>query len=200
MAVLTVGAFVVMGLAIAGATIFLRQSQQASAPLPVTAALTPPPAVAPPARLEPSALLAAARRQASSWHSDAVFVSMSASPLDTRGVAVGGKVELVFALPSGQRIVGGAEASSERLVLSSTDGTLTKTQERAGKSRIVPEPNCLFEDAWSSAQRAGADASAGLGLRYGWNENQARPLWEVVNGDGQVQRRLDGVSCSILTR
>jgi len=64
----------------------------------------------------------------------------------------------------------------------------------------VPEPNCLFEDAWASAQRAGADANAGLSLRYAWNEKQARPIWEVVGGDGQVLRRLDGVTCSILTR
>jgi hypothetical protein len=39
-----------------------------------------------------------------------------------------------------------------------------------------------------------------LGLRYSWSEKQARPIWEVVSGDGQVLRRLDGVSCSILTR
>jgi hypothetical protein len=77
---------------------------------------------------------------------------------------------------------------------------LTKNEERSGRSRIAPEPNCLFEDAWSAAQRAGADANAGLGLRYAWNEKQGRPIWEVVNADGQVQRRLDGVSCSILTR
>jgi hypothetical protein len=199
-AVLTVGAFVVLGLVVAGSMTFLKLGQQGSAPPTVAAALTAPPASAPPPRLEPGALLAAARRQASSWHREALFVGMSASPLDARGVAVGGKVEITFAKPGGHGIVGGAEASSERLVLSSTDGTLTKNEERSGRSRIAPEPNCLFEDAWSAAQRAGADANAGLGLRYAWNEKQGRPIWEVVNADGQVQRRLDGVSCSILTR
>jgi len=107
---------------------------------------------------------------------------------------------MTYAQPSGQRITGGADASAQRLVLSSTDGALAKNEERAAKSRIAPEPNCSFEDAWASAQRAGADASAGLGLRYGWNEKQARPIWEVVNSDGQVLRRLDGATCSILTR
>jgi hypothetical protein len=198
--VLSVGAFVVLGLLAAGSLIFLRRSQQVSAPAPVAAALTPTPAAPSAPRVEPGSLLAAARREATSWHNDAVLVGLSASPLDARGVAAGGKVEITFAKPSGQRIVGGAEASGERLVLGSSDGTLTKREERAAKSRIAPEPTCLFEDAWSSARRAGADPSAGLGLRYGWNEKQGRPIWEVVSGDGQVLRRLDGVSCSILTR
>ncbi|MES1187847.1 MAG: hypothetical protein ABUL60_28775 [Myxococcales bacterium] len=198
--VLSVGAFVVLGLVAAGSMLFLRRSQQASAPPPVAAALTAATAPAPPPRLEPGVLLAAARREASAWHRDAVFVGMSMGPLDARGVAVDGKVEITFAKPSGHRIVGGAEASNERLVLSSRDGTLTKSEERTAKARIAPEPNCLFEDAWSSAQRAGADAKAGLSLRYGWNDKQGRPIWEVVGDDGQVLRRLDGVSCSILTR
>jgi hypothetical protein len=37
-------------------------------------------------------------------------------------------------------------------------------------------------------------------MRYAWSEKQGRPVWEVVTSEGQVQRRLDGVSCSILTR
>ena len=124
----------------------------------------------------------------------------SAGPLDAHGVAAEGKVAIAYAKPSGQKITGGAEAGAERLVLSSLDGGLSKSEERAGKSRIAPEPNCLFEDAWASAQRAGADANAGLTLRYAWNEKQARPIWEVVSHEGQVLRRLDGASCSILTR
>lgn len=198
--VLSIGAFVVLGLVAAGSMIFLRRSQQMSAPSPVAAALEPTLAAPATPRLEVGGLLAAARREATSWRKDAVLVGLSARPLDARGVATGGKVEITFAKPSGQRIVGGAEASGERLVLGSSDGTLTKSEERGAKSRIAPEPTCLFEDAWSSAQRAGADASAGLGLRYGWNEKQGRSIWEVVSGDGQVLRRLDGVSCSILTR
>lgn len=199
-AVLAVGGFVVLGLVAAGSMIFLRRADAQHAPLPVAAALATPSAHAPPSRLEPSVLLAEARRQASAWHSDAVLVSLSASPLDARGVAPGGKVSITYAKPSGQRIVGGAEASGQRLLLSASEGPLEKSEERAGKSRITPEPNCAFEDAWASAQRAGADANAGLGLRYGWNDKQARPIWEVVSSDGQVLRRLDGVSCSILTR
>lgn len=198
--VLSVGAFVVLGLVAAGSMIFLRRSQQNGAPPAVAAALTPAPAAPPAPRLEVGGLLATARREATAWHEDAVLVGLSASPLDARGVAAGGKVVVTFAKPSGPRIVGGAEASGERLVLGSSDGTLTKSEEHGGKSRIAPEPSCLFEDAWSSAQRAGADPSAGLGMRYGWNEKQGRPIWEVVSGDGQVLRRLDGVSCSILTR
>ena len=199
-AVLTVGAFVVLGLIVAGTMIFLRQAEQSKAPLPVAAALAPPAASAAPSRLDPSALLTRARREASAWHGDALLVSLSAGPLDARGVVAEGKVAVTYARPNGQRIIGGAEASGERLVLRSSGATLTKDEERAGKSRIAPEPACLFEDAWSSARRAGADAGAGLSLRYGWNEKQARAIWEVVNGDGQVLRRLDGVTCSILTR
>lgn len=199
-AVLAVGGFVVLGLVAAGSLIFLRQSGASNAPPPVAATLAPAPAHAAPLRLEPSALLADARRQANAWQSDAVLVSLGAGPLDARGVALGGKVTITYAKPSGQRISGGAEASGQRLVLSSSDGPLSKSEERAGKSRVTPEPNCLFEDAWASAQRAGADPNAGLSLRYAWHEKQARPIWEVVSTDGQVLRRLDGVSCSILTR
>jgi hypothetical protein len=198
-AVLAVGGFVVLGLVAAGLMVALRQPDANGAPTPAKAALLAPAPSAPP-RLEPGSLLAAARREASAWHRDAVLINLSASPLDAHGVAAGGKVEMTYAQPSGQRITGGAEAGAQRLVLSTTDGALAKTEERAGKSRIAPEPNCSFEDAWASARRAGADANAGLGLRYGWNEKQARPIWEVVSGDGQVLRRLDGVSCSILTR
>jgi len=199
-AVLAVGGFVVLALVAAGVMSLLRQAEAQRAPVPVAAALAAPSAHAPPPRLEPSVLLAAARRQASAWQSDAVLVSLSAGPLDARGVALGGKVSITYAKPGGQRIVGGAEASGQRLVLSASDGPLEKSEERAGKSRITPEPNCAFEDAWASAQRAGADANAGLSLRYAWNDKQARPIWEVASSDGQVLRRLDGVSCSILTR
>ena len=197
-AVLAVGAFVVLGLVAAGVMIALRQPDADGAPAPAAAARVAAVPSAPP-RLEPSLLLANARREASAWHPDAVLVNLSAGPLDAHGVAPGGRVEVVYAQPSGQRITGGAEASAQRLVLSSTDGGLAKNEERAPKSRVAPEPNCSFEAAWASAQRAGADASAGLGLRYGWNEKQARPIWEVVS-QGQVLRRLDGASCSILTR
>jgi hypothetical protein len=180
--------------------IALRQPDAAGAPAPAAAAarVAPVPSALP--RLDPSLLLANARREATAWHPDAVLVNLSASPVDAQGVAPGGKVEVIYARPGGQRLTGGAEASPQRLVLSSTGGDLTKNEGRAAKARIVPEPNCSFEAAWASAQRAGADASAGLGLRYGWNEKQARPIWEVLSSEGQVLRRLDGASCSILTR
>jgi hypothetical protein len=198
-AVLAVGGFVVLGLVAAGLMIVLREPDPNGAPPPAAAAMI---AAAPSAtpRIEASRLLANARREASAWHSDAVLVNLSAGPLDAEGVAPGGKVEVVYARPSGQPLTGGSEASAQRLVVSSTDGSLAKNEERAPKSRIAPEPNCSFEAAWASAQRAGADAGAGLRLRYGWNEKQARPIWEVVGNDGQVLRRLDGASCSILTR
>jgi hypothetical protein len=198
-AVLVVGGFLVLGLMAAGLMIALREPEASGAPPPAAAAMIAavPSATA---RLEPSKVLANARREASAWRSDAVLVNLSAGPLDAQGVAPGGKVEVTYARPSGQRLTGGSEASPQHLVLSSTDGALAKNEERATKSRIAPEPNCSFEAAWASAQRAGADANAGLRLRYGWNEKQARPIWEVVSRDGQVLRRLDGASCSILTR
>lgn len=194
--VLAVGGFVVLGLM--GAAAWLRRPNASDGP-PVAVASAAP--VAKPApRLEPSTLLAQARREASAWHKDAVLVNLSASPLDARGVAPGGKVEISYARPGGQRITGGADASSERLTLGTSGGPLEKSEERGNKARVAPEPNCLFEDAWSAAQRAGADANGGLGIRYFWNDKYARPVWEVLGGDGQVLRRLDGVSCSIITR
>jgi hypothetical protein len=199
-AVLAVGGIVVAALVGAGVFVLLRQPAASTAPAPAAAALLAPAASAGPSRLEPTSLLAVAHREASAWHRDAVLVSVSARPLDARGVAPGGKVEITFAKPAGQRVSGGAETSGERLVLSSSDGTLAKSEQRAAKARITPEPNCPFENAWTSAQQAGADANAGLGLRYGWSDKQARAIWEVVGTDGQVQRRLDGVSCSILMR
>ena len=198
-AVLAVGGFVVLGLVAAGAMVWLREPAATGA-APSAAVAAAPTVSAAPARLEPSNLLAEARRQASAWHHDAMLVSLNASPLDARGVTTGGKVEISYAKPTGQRITGGAEAGSEHLTLSTNGGPLTKNEERGGKARVAPEPNCLFEDAWAAAQRAGADANAGLGMRYLWNDKYGRPVWEVLNGDGQVQRRLDGVSCSILTR
>jgi len=198
-AVWAVGGFVVLGLVAAGAMVALRQPDASGVLAPaVPARIAPVPSASP--RLEPGRLLANARREATAWHGDAVLVNVTARPLDAQGVAAGGKVEVIYAQPGGQRITGGAEASAQRLVLSSTDGSLTKNEERAAKARIAPEPNCSFEDAWASAQRAGADPSASLGMRYGWNEKQARPIWEVVSSEGQVLRRLDGATCSILTR
>jgi hypothetical protein len=199
-AVLAVGGFVVAGLVGASVFVLLRQPDASAAPPPAAAALLAPAASAGPLRLEPTGLLAKARAEASAWHRDAVLVSVSAGPLDARGVAPGGKIEITFAKPAGQRISGGADTSGERLVLRSSDGSLAKSEERSAKARITPEPNCPFENAWTSAQQAGADVNVGLQLRYGWSDKQARPIWEVVGTDGQVLRRLDGVSCSILTR
>jgi hypothetical protein len=199
-AVLVGGGLVVLGLLGAGAMVWLRRSEAPSDARPTRAALAAPLESAAPRRLDPSSLLADARREASLWHRDAVLVSLSASPLDARGVAEGGTVELTFAKPGGQRISGGAETSGERLALRSSGGPLSKSEQRAGKAKIAPEPNCLFEDAWAAAQRAGADPTAGVGMRYLWSDKHARPVWEVSSNDGQVLRRLDGVSCSILTR
>jgi hypothetical protein len=198
--VLVGGGFVVLGLVVVGALVWLRQPAVASAGPRVAAAVHAPVASAEPPRLEPSSLLAEARRQASAWRRDAVLVSLSASPLDAHGVATGGKVEFTYAKPGAQRISGGAEASGERLALSSSGGALTKREGHAGKGRIALEPSCPFEDAWAAARRAGADANAGLGMRYLWSDKHARPVWEVLSGDGGVLRRLDGVTCSILTR
>jgi hypothetical protein len=198
-AVLVGGGLVVLGLLGAGAMVWLRRSDAASAQ-PVTAALATPLESATPRRLEPSTLLAEARREANAWHPDAVLVSLTASPLDAHGVAEGGTVEFTFAKPAGQRISGGAETSGERLALRSSGGPLSKSEQRAGKAKIAPEPNCLFEDAWAAAQRAGEGVAAGSSMRYVWSDRHARPVWEVSSSDGQVLRRLDGVSCSILTR
>lgn len=198
--VLVIGGVVVLGLVGLGVMVWMRRGDaDATAHLPAAAAAAPMVSAAP-LQLEPSRLLADARRQASAWHRDAVLVSLTAKPLDARGVAAGGAVELVYAKPAGPSVAGGAEASAQRLTLRSSGEALNATEERGAKSKVAPEPNCLFEDAWAAAQRAGADPNAGLGLRYGWSERQGRPVWEVVTSDGQVQRRLDGVSCSILTR
>ena len=198
-AVLAVGGFVVLGLVAAGVMVWLRHPPP-SARGGVAAAVALPAASTTPLRLEPSTLLAEARREASAWHPDAVLVSLSVGPLDAHGVVAGGRVEIDYARPSGARITGGAEASNERLRLSTNSGKLTKSEERTSKGRVAPEPNCLFEDAWAAAQRAGADVNAGLAIRYLWNERYGRPVWELLGSDGQVLRRLDGVSCSILTR
>jgi hypothetical protein len=198
--VLVVGGIVVLGLAGVGLMVWLRQPEPNSL-RPVLATTTAAAAPSSARRwLEPSSLLADARRQASKWQHDAVLVSLSASPLDAHGVAEGGKVTIMYAKPSGQRISGGAETGGERLVLTTSDGSLAKSEEHAAKSRVAPEPNCLFEDAWRAAQRAGDDPNAGLGMRYVWSEKHARTVWEVLSRDGNVLRRLDGVSCSILTR
>ena len=85
-------------------------------------------------------------------------------------------------------------------MLRSAGGGLSKSEERTGKARVAPEPNCLFEDAWSAARRAGAPANDQLRLRYGWSDKHARPVWEVLSLEGGMLKRLDGVSCSILTR
>jgi hypothetical protein len=197
--VLAVGGFVVLGLLAAGVMVWLRRPAQSSAE-PAVAAAPSTPAPSAPTRIEPSLLLADARRQASAWRRDAVLVSVSVGPLDARGVAAGGKLEISYAEPSGQRISGGADAGTDRLVLSTSAGALTKSEARAAKGRIAPEPNCVFEDAWAAAQRAGDSADAAPSMRYSWSDKQGRPIWEVLSRDGQVQRRLDGVTCSILTR
>jgi hypothetical protein len=198
--VLIVGGVVVLGLVMTGIWVWMRANAAASA-IPSAA----PPAVAPvasaePARLEPSSLLAEARRKASAWQQDAVLVSLTMHPLDARGVAPEGSVEFTYAKPSGQRISGGAEAGAARLKLRTSGGELSQQEERAAKSRIAPEPNCMFEDAWAAAQRAGASTNANLRMRYLWSDKHARPVWEVLSAEGEVLRRLDGVSCSILTR
>lgn len=200
LAVLAVGGVVVLGLVVAGVAIALREPSSAGALKPV-AALTPTALPsAEPARLETSTLFAEAKRQASAWHQDAVLVSVSVSQVDARGVAPEGSVEFAYGRPSGQRFTGGADTGGERLLLRSSGAGLTKSEERGGKGRVAPEPNCLFEDAWGAAQRAGAAADGKLRLRYTWSDKHARPVWEVQSADGEVLKRLDGVSCSILTR
>ncbi len=198
-AVLVVGGFVVLGLFAAGVMVLLRKPEPSGSAPAVVAALAPPAASAAP-RLEPSSLLAEGRRKATSWRRDAVLVALSAGPLDGGGVTPDGKLELVYAEPSGQRVSGGAETGTERLLLSSSGGALSERETRAAKGRIAPEPNCVFEDAWAAALRAGQDPGAAASLRYGWSDKHERPVWEVVTRDGQITRRLDGVTCSILTR
>lgn len=193
------GGVLVLSLFALGAFVSLRTpaAQIASAP-PVPAPVVPLPDAPP--RLDPNGLLGEARRKASAWHRDAVLVSLSAGPLDGRGVITEGKVEVAYAKPSGERVSGGATVGTERLLLSSTGGELVGREERRSKSRIAPEPSCSFDDAWAAAQRAGADAQAALGIRYAWSEKYTRAIWEVTSNEGQVLRRVDGVSCSILTR
>jgi hypothetical protein len=200
MAVLAIGGVIVLGLVVAGAAIALRDPHADFAVKPTSALPAAAPPSAEPARLEVSSLFAEAKRQASAWHHDAVLVSVGVSGVDARGVAPDGRVEFAYARPSGQRFTGGAETGSERLVLRSSGGALSKTEERSGRARVAPEPNCLFEDAWGAAQRAGAIADGKLGLRYGWSDKHARPVWELLSPDAEVLKRLDGVSCSILTR
>jgi hypothetical protein len=197
-AVLSIGAFVVLGLVVAGLMIALREPAEVAKPAAVAAPIAS--ASTEPARLEPSSLFAEAKKQASAWHSDAVLVSVAVSAVDAGGVARDGSVEFVYARPSTQRFTGGADTGTERLLLRSSAGGLTKTEARAVKARVAPEPNCLFEAAWSAAQRAGVPADGRLSLRYGWSDKHARPVWEVQSADGQTLKRLDGVSCSILTR
>jgi hypothetical protein len=196
---LVVGAFVVLGLLAAGIMIWLRQPEAVGGAPQVAAAITTPIASAAP-RLEPSAFLAEARRKATSWRRDAVLISLSAGPLDGHGISADGKLELAYAEPSGERVSGGADTGAERLILSSTGGALSAQETRAAKGRIAPEPNCVFEDAWAAALRAGESAEAASSMRYGWSDNYARPIWEIVSRGGQVTRRVDGVTCSILTR
>jgi hypothetical protein len=199
-AVLAVGGVIILGLVAAGAAIALRDPNSGVAAKP-TAALTP--AALPsaePGPMEVSSLFAEAKRQASAWHQDAVLVSVGVSRVDARGVAPDASEEFAYARPSGQRFTGGAETGSERLLLRSSGGGLSKSEQRSARARVAPEPNCMFEDAWGAARRAGADADGKLSLRYGWSEKHTRPVWEVLSPDGQTLKRLDGVSCSILTR
>lgn len=197
-AVLTIGGCVVLGLLVAGLMIVLREPTQAQRPAaPAAPALAPS---AEPERLEPSTLFAEAKKLASAWHSDAVLVSVDVSHLDARGVAPDGSVEFVYSRPSTSRFTGGADTSSERLVLRSSRQGLSKTEGRAAKARVAPEPNCLFEDAWNAARRAGAALEGDLRLHYGWSDKHARPVWEVQTGEAETLKRLDGVTCSILTR
>jgi len=198
-AVLVIGGFVVLGLLAAGVMVLLREPTKSGAAPQVAAALAAPASSVAP-RLEPSSLLAEGRRRATSWRRDAVLVALNAGPLDGRGVMPDGKLELAYAEPSGQRVSGGAETGAERLVLSSSGGALAEHEARSAKGRVAPEPNCVFEDAWGAALRAGESAEAASSLRYGWSDKHARPIWEVVTRDGQITRRLDGVTCSILTR
>jgi hypothetical protein len=193
------GGALVLALVVLGTRVTLRTQAvpSASAALPLAPSLPLPDA---PPRLDPDGLLGEARRKATAWHRDAVLVSLSAGPLDARGVITEGKVELAYAKPSGQRVVGGANTGAERLLLSSTGGELLRTEERRGKTLIAPEPGCSFDNAWATAQRAGADAQAALGIRYVWSERYARAIWEVTTSEGQVLRRVDGVSCTVLTR
>jgi hypothetical protein len=196
--ILAVGGVVVLGLLGVGAVIALREPSRVSTRAPVAAVLPALPSAAP--RLEPSTLLADARRSATAWHADAVLLSLAFENLDARGVASDGSVRIVYGKPSAKKITGGAETNTERLTLTSNGGPLQQTEERAAKGRVVPEPNCLFEDAWAAAQRAGASPHASLRMRYLWSEKHARPIWEVASPSGEVLKRLDGVSCSILTR
>ncbi len=194
------GGVIVVALLALGGVVWLRQpdparishAAPAAAPLPVSSSTD--------ARLEPSNVLVEAHRRARDWHRDAVLVSLRAGPLDARGVVTGGEVEVAYAKPNEPRVSGGAETGSERLVVRADGGPLSSRVERLVKARIAPEPHCLFEDAWASAQRAGDAGGAPVTVRYLWSDKHARPVWEVLNGDGHVLRRLDGVSCRILTR
>jgi hypothetical protein len=198
--VLIAGGAVVLGLVMTGTWVSMRTNTAANAvtsraPAPIASVVS-----AEPKRLEPSTLLAEARRKASAWRKDAVLVSLDVQRLDALGVAADGAVEFTYARPGGQRMSGGADAGAERLKLRTSAGALAQQEERAPKSRIAPEPNCVFEDAWAAARRAGAAANANLRMRYLWSEKHARPVWEVLSAEGEVLRRVDGVSCSILTR
>lgn len=198
--VLIAGGAVVATLLLIGVAVWMRNA----APVQASVVAAPPPPVpsvrTEPARLAPSTLLAEARRKAVRWHPDAVLVDVNVSRLDEHGVARDGAVEFHYARPAGQRISGGAETGPDGLVLTARAGELTEREVRSAKSRLAPEPNCVFEDAWAAAQRAGASGRADLRLRYQWSERHGRPVWEVLGPAGEVQRRLDGTSCSILTR
>src|SRR5687768_6974635 len=97
--VLIVGGAVVLGLLMTGAWVWMRANAAANAVPSAVPAPVAPVVSAEPARLEPSTLLAEARRKASAWQKDAVLISLNIHPLDARGVAADGVVELTYARP-----------------------------------------------------------------------------------------------------
>lgn len=162
-------------------------------------------------RADASDLYPKAKQRALSWNSDARLVSITASPV------VGDKVDLTredaeivylfAASPTGRGAIDGHFTVTMRQTgieeSSSTEASRpgpAKARAAAAPPTEVVEPNCVFDMAAKAAHASGIPPLTEMKLRY-QSDGARRAVWTArVPGHGELDRLIDGQTCTILTR
>ena len=156
------------------------------------------------AAADPSGIATRAHARARAWDPNALLVSLEATPVASGGkvdVRSGGKVELVFAKPAGERLGPGAPTGASQLVVR-VDANGSKVTEQQGQGGTgVDDPNCPIGDAWRKMVASGVPSSSAVTMRYVYGSKNQKPVWQTSSTDDtKLSRTLDGWTCTILIR
>jgi hypothetical protein len=162
-------------------------------------------------RADASDLYPKAKQRALAWNSDARLVSITASPVIADKVDLTQEdAEIVYLFapsPAGRGAIYGHLTVTMRQTGIEQSASTETSKPGPAKARApaatpidVVEPNCVFDAAAKAAHASGIPPRTEMKLRYE-SDGARRGVWTArVPGHGELDRVIDGQTCTILTR